>query len=255
MNVFKDYAFYYDLLYQEKNYAVETTYIHSLIEQYAPKADKLLDLGCGTGKHALEMVNRGYRVHGVDLSPEMLVQAKKNANIKGFDDERLQFSQGDARSVRLDKKFDVALSLFHVMSYQTIPADTKAFLNTMVDHLEVGGILIFDCWYGPSIIADKPSICVKKIENDNLYVTRITEPSLHVECHCVDINFTLFVENKDTQQIIKMKETHVMRYFFEEEIIALFKELGIELLSFEAWFTGGNPSEASRDVCVVGRKL
>ena len=52
MKVFEEYSKYYDLLYQDKDYEGEVEYIIDLIEKYAPKTASVLELGCGTGKHA-----------------------------------------------------------------------------------------------------------------------------------------------------------------------------------------------------------
>jgi len=52
--VFNAYAAYYDLLYKEKNYAEEAEYIHGLIQKNTPGAKTILELGCGTGQHAVE---------------------------------------------------------------------------------------------------------------------------------------------------------------------------------------------------------
>lgn len=79
MPVFDDYAAYYDLLYNDKDYHSEVEYISSLIEKIGIKAaGSLLDIGCGTGKHAAEFIECGYEVFGVDLSSEMLRIAKEN---------------------------------------------------------------------------------------------------------------------------------------------------------------------------------
>jgi len=120
MNVFSDYANYYDLLYQDKDYEGEADYIHRLIKEYAPKAGTVLELGCGTGKHALLLAKKGLSVHGVDISQEMLEKASGlldsvSADIAG----RVALVQGDVQTYRYSQKFDVVLSLFHVMSYQT----------------------------------------------------------------------------------------------------------------------------------------
>ena len=72
MTVFGNYAHYYDLLYQDKNYVGETQFIHKLIQTHAPNAKNILELGCGTANHALLLAKEGYQVHGVDMSQEMI---------------------------------------------------------------------------------------------------------------------------------------------------------------------------------------
>src|SRR5450432_1981030 len=80
MSVFGAYSRYYDLLYRDKDYAAEASYVRSLIGQHCPAATSILDLGCGTGRHALLLAEHGYRVTGVDGSPDMLIAARSQAS-------------------------------------------------------------------------------------------------------------------------------------------------------------------------------
>ena len=77
MKLFQEYAAYYDLLYQDKDYPREAEFVHHLIQREMPGAVSLLDLGCGTGAHASSFAEMGYSVHGVDQSAKMLAQANR----------------------------------------------------------------------------------------------------------------------------------------------------------------------------------
>ena len=86
MSVFGDYAQFYDSLYQEKDYDIECDFLEKIFTHYAQSPIvSILDLGCGTGGHAIPMAHRGYQVTGVDLSKEMLAQARqKSADTPGL---------------------------------------------------------------------------------------------------------------------------------------------------------------------------
>jgi predicted TPR repeat methyltransferase len=106
VSVFEGYSRYYDLLYRDKDYASESRYVAALIEQHAPSSRSLMEIGCGTGAHAAELAMLGYDVTGVDLSEGMLAAADERK--KGMPPAmaaRLNFAKGDARSVRLDRRF------------------------------------------------------------------------------------------------------------------------------------------------------
>jgi len=62
----KDYASAYDFLYQDKDYEKECDFIESIFVRYSGNVKRVLDLGCGTGGHALILVRRGYHIVGVD---------------------------------------------------------------------------------------------------------------------------------------------------------------------------------------------
>ena len=212
---FDDYAQYYDLLYQDKNYIEEVEYIEKHIKNNSFEAKSILELGCGTGAHAEHLANMGYMVHGVDVSESMLVQAESRKEKLTSDiAERLTFSYGDIRTVDINKKYDVVISLFHVMSYQTSNDDLTAVFQTASKHLKPGGIFLFDFWYGPTVLKHNPEIRIKRLENKKIKVTRIAEPVMHKDKSVVDVNYDIFIEKKNTGQISQVQEKHVMRFLF-----------------------------------------
>ena len=69
---------------------------------------KILDIGCGTGRHSIELAKRGYQVTGIDLSDSLLEKAKeKAARLK----LNVSFEKCDARSLTYSNEFDVAIML------------------------------------------------------------------------------------------------------------------------------------------------
>jgi len=252
MSVFGAYARYYDLLYRDKDYSIEAGYIQSLLHKFGTRTGDLLELGCGTGRHAAALAEKGYSIAGVDLSQEMLDTAL--GRLTAESSKKISFAHGDIRSVRLNRTFDAAISLFHVFSYQTTNVDLLAAMETARVHLKPHGLLVFDCWYGPAVLTDRPSLRVKRLEDDVIHVTRIAEPVMHVSRNTVDVNYTVFVKDKATGSVEELRETHHMRYLFEPEVAALLDAAGFELLQCEEWLTGKCPGFGSWGVVFVGRK-
>lgn len=85
-----------------------------------------MDLGCGTGRHAELFAEKGYIVHGVDVSKDMLKLAEKRRIEK---EDRLTFTQAKIQELRLNKTYDVVVSLFHVLSYQNTNEEVIKFLR------------------------------------------------------------------------------------------------------------------------------
>jgi SAM-dependent methyltransferase len=222
MSVFAAYSKYYDLLYRDKDYAAEARYVHELIQRHHPRARSVLDLGCGTGRHAQLLCEHGYTLSGVDLSEEMLQVARAN-------NPRLSFTQGDVRSVRLGQTFDVVASLFHVMSYQASNADLRAALATVRTHLAPGGLFVFDCWYGPAVLTSRPETRVKRLEDESIHVTRLAEPVLHPNDNVVDVNYHVLIRDKHSGNVDELRETHKMRYLFAPEVNLLLEDAGLRL--------------------------
>ena len=236
--VFDAYASYYDLLYRDKNYLAEAEYVSSRIREYAPDAGRILELGCGTGAHAEYLAKMGYTVHGVDMSEEMLSKAKaRKRDLPHEISARLSFQSGDVRSVRTDQTFDAVISLFHVMSYLPTNEDVAAAFETAAAHLSSGGLFLFDFWYGPAVLMQQPETRIKRLENSQIEVTRIAEPELFVNSNLVDVNYEVFVKEKNTKIIDKLNETHRMRYFFLPELERYRCCMWKELIS-EEWLSG-----------------
>src|SRR3712207_6686133 len=102
MSNFGLYAAYYDLLYSDKNYQAEADYIDRMISAHKTERPlKLLDLGCGTGKHDFCLAAKGYSVTGVDLSATMIEEAKRAGSANKVESD---FIQGDVRSFRNGRK-------------------------------------------------------------------------------------------------------------------------------------------------------
>ncbi|BFM39513.1 class I SAM-dependent methyltransferase [Synechocystis sp. LKSZ1] len=239
MAIFADYADYYDVLYQDKDYPGEVDFIHGLIQSHRPQARTVLDLGCGTGRHSSLLVQKGYSVQGIDQSVAMLAKAEaRRASLSPALAENLQFEVGDIRELTLDRKFDVVLLLFHVLSYQISHQDLLATLTTVRQHLQPGGILIFDCWYGPAILTDPPLVRVKRAETDSLQITRISEPQLMVNDNCVDVHYQLFIHDQKASTIQMVQEVHQMRYFFAPELSLLLQQCHLQEIARGEWMTG-----------------
>jgi SAM-dependent methyltransferase len=238
MTVFGNYSRYYNLLYQDKDYQGEAGFVHDLIQQHAPGAQTILDLGCGTGRHDILLAEKGYTMTGVDMSEEMIAVARQAADRIGSEKPGPPtFYQGDIRSFRLDKKFDVVISLFHVMSYQTNNDDFASALQTARDHLKPGGVFFFDFWYGPAVLTDRPAVRVKKLEDDRIQVIRIAEPVMHANKNVVDVNYTVWIKDKANSQAEEIRESHPMRYWFMPEIEYLLHHAGFEILDKGEWMT------------------
>lgn len=253
---FRHYSRYYDLLYADKDYASETAYIRSLISAYSCKPPaSLLELGCGTGIHALMLnVDAGLNVCGVDLSETMLGIARARAAAYGVTANQVTFHEGNACSFRIDRKFDVVASLFHVVSYQTTEQRLNELFETAATHLDKDGLFIFDFWYGPAVLSQGPSVRAKRLSDEHITVTRLAEPVIRDTENLVKISYSLFVLDRATGVTTEVRETHEMRYLFLPEIDRLLSNHGFERERAEEWMTGKPLSLESWGVCVVARK-
>lgn len=249
MSVFKKYAAIYDLIYKDKDYNKEAAHIADILKRQGNgKIKTVLNLGCGTGRHDHILAKMGYEMTGVDMSEEMVEIANLTPGPSPRREggkEALSFRRGkegevepcffvsDIRTIDLNRKFDAVISMFHVMSYQNADSDVKAVFDNSFRHLESGGIFLFDCWYGPAVLAERPEKRVKNVENDEFIVTRFARPVLHEDTHVVDVNYEINVIEKKSENQETFTEPHNMRYFFVPELEKFVVNAGFEMISNE----------------------
>jgi SAM-dependent methyltransferase len=254
MSVFGNYSKYYDLLYKDKDYTAEAKHVNEVLQKCLPGAKSILELGCGTGAHAVHLIKNGYTIHGVDVSEAMLARAEKNKkNLDPSLSRHLSFSIGDIRDVRLKSMYDAVIALFHVISYLPENEDIQAVLSTVRSQLKKGGIFLFDCWYGPAVLTEKPEVREKQFEDDRYKIIRKAEPKMIANANIVEVKYQLLAEDKANGRIEKIEETHRMRYLFKPEIEMFFSSAGIQIVDFFEWMTGREPGFDTWSVCFVGR--
>lgn len=247
LEVFRAYSRYYELLYRDKDYPAEVEYVCKLLTRNGLKNGDLLEFGSGTGKHGCLLGARGYTVHGIELSADMVALAE---NAPGF-----TCQQGDIAYTTMGRKYDAVLSLFHVISYQTRNAQLSAVFANAADHLNPGGLFIFDFWYSPAVYAEKPVVRLKRIEDEQIEITRIAEPVIFPNKNCVDVNYTIFARDLVTGKLQIIRETHSMRHFSLPEIDLLASANSFERLIAEEFVTGDAPGCKTWSVCVILRRI
>jgi len=158
------YASAYDALYAEKDYDAECDMIEAAFRRHAGSPVRsVIDLGCGTGNHALRLARRGYNVTGLDISAEMLRKAYAKLNDATL---AVDFRQGDVRYFDADATFDAALLMFAVLGYQHDDDDVLETFRNIRRHLRPGGLLAFDAWHGPGVLADPPGSRSRAVETE-----------------------------------------------------------------------------------------
>ena len=101
------------------------------------RGSRVLDIACGTGRHARELSRRGADVVGVDASARFLAQARRRA-------PRARFLRGDMRRLPFRAEFDAAVSLWTSFGYFRRPSDDLAVLEGAARALKPGGRLLID---------------------------------------------------------------------------------------------------------------
>ncbi len=140
----------YELVYQNRD-EEEAERLVDLLERTARPAPeaKILDVGCGRGRHARTLARRGYCVTGIDLSERALMQARQRAEEEAIPPERLRFLQRDMRGPLGDSCYDGVVNLFTAFGYFDDEEDHLRALCSMTTALKPGGWLFQDFLNAP----------------------------------------------------------------------------------------------------------
>jgi len=226
------YARSYDAFYAAKDYAAECDLLERAFKRFATgPVNTILDLGCGTGGHAIPLSQRGYAVTGVDQSRDMLTRARAKAGNGG---KAPEFVQSDLRSLDLGRTYDAAVMMFAVLGYQVENDDVLAALGTVARHLRKGGLFAFDIWYGPGVLRDPPGERARAFHDGKREIIRIARGDLDVGRQLASVKYDLWsVENSGSVE--KTSERHTMRFFFPKELELFLQIAGLRLVSLSAF--------------------
>lgn len=245
MSSFADYASYYDLFYRGKNYAAEAGFVMDVLTSHGCRPSRILELGCGTGAHAEHFARAGSRVFGVDLSERMVRCAlDRFASLPAEISSLFQAVQADASDLVSPVRVDAVVSLFHVASYQSTNSALLGYFRSARSALDSGGFFLFDFWYGPAVLSDRPRHRRRcEVSEDGTEVVRETRPVMRCEQNVVDVEFSFMVGS--VQSAPTFSETHRMRYLFLPEIQMLCGASGFALVEDGAWMTRTSLTEAN----------
>lgn len=139
----------YELVYEDRD-EEEAERCVDLIEQVAapPAGARILDVGCGRGRHALSLARRGYDVTGTDLSERAIQQARQRAH---REDVAATFEQADMREPHCNGCFNGVVNLFTAFGYFKDDADHFRAVRAMATNLRPGGWLFQDFMNAPQV--------------------------------------------------------------------------------------------------------
>jgi SAM-dependent methyltransferase len=127
----------YDDIMSDIDYEAWARFILEEVRKRGWQPGSVLDLGCGTGNSTMPMFALGFDITGLDLSEEMLEQAKEKL-------PPVPFVQGDFRGFKLEKKFSLAYSVFDSLNNLLTEEDFLEAVRNIHAHLLPGGFFMFD---------------------------------------------------------------------------------------------------------------
>ncbi len=213
--LYENYAHKYDKECFVKGTAGECDFIEREIR--GDKSLKIIDIGCGTGRHSIELAKRGYNVTGVDLSESQLKRAVEKAKDQGV---AIDFKKHDARNLPFENEFDLAVMLCEggfslmetdEMNFQILENATKA--------LKRRGKLIFTTLNGLfPLYHSVEQFCGEAGEKGNATYRSNTFDLMTFRDH----NITVIEDDLGNKKELRCNE----RYYVPSEVSWLLKTLG-----------------------------
>ncbi len=181
------------------------------------KSLNILDVGCGTGRHAIELTKRGYCVTGIDLSESQLARAREKA---AEHDLHIDFRQHDARNLPFNAEFDAAIMLCEG-GFPLMETDEMNYeiLKNVTRSLKDGGKFIFTTLNGLfPLFHNVEAFCAEARQEGNAAYKNNAFDLMTFR----DFNITEFEDDSGNKKTLSCNE----RYYVPSEITWLLKTLG-----------------------------
>jgi len=227
MGIYEKFAEYYDMIYGKKEYRRESDVIERILTKFCTRRPaSILDIGCGTGSHAIALSKRGFNVTGIDFSPRMIEKAKKNAAAQK---NRARFVVQDMRKIELHERFGCAICMFGGFGYILTYDGLASLFKGLRQHLVEEGLFIYEFW---NIGGIKPSPYQTwlRTRDKNMTLYRLSESSFQPSTNTLRIDMH-FVVLHDARLVESFDETHVLRCYTLPEMNHYLVNNGFRLVS------------------------
>jgi SAM-dependent methyltransferase len=248
------HASLYDLFYSDKDYKVESDFIHQLIlETNGSESSELLELACGTGNHAFCLEKKGYSILATDNSDGMIDQAKIKAKERS---SNVQFEMIDMRDIGdIPRKFDVILCLFDSIGYLITNDNIKTVFKNVYDKLNEGGIFIVEFWHAAAMLKGYDPIRIKRWKFENSEILRISETSIDIRSQSCDVRYSIYQTNKDGTYSF-LEETQKNRFFLLQEMNSMLEDCHFKIVNnFAGYNKEKTINENTWHILTVAQKI
>ena len=196
---------YYHVLYKHRDYQEARLFIDNICRLVQLKVgDKVLDLACGKGRHAIYLQKKGFHVTGLDLSEENIKSAKKREN------EHLRFYTHDMRIPWSKNEFSCIFNLFTSFGYFEDDAENQLAINNVTSSLTKNGTFILDFLNPYTVVNELVKEEVKVIDGIEFHINKVFEDGFLLK----KITFTDGDKNFLFKEKVKaIRRVHFLEYF------------------------------------------
>jgi 2-polyprenyl-3-methyl-5-hydroxy-6-metoxy-1,4-benzoquinol methylase len=201
----------------------------------------VLDLGCGVGRHSLELARHGFHVTGVDRTGKYLEQARESARAEGLE---VEFVQEDMRVFSRQDVFDAVINMFTSFSYFEDPDEDRQVVVNVHHSLKSGGVFLLET-SGKEVLA--------RIFQERGW--QEVDGAIQLVEHKVSHNWG-WMENRwillRGNERVESRVSH--RLYAATELVALLKECGFTSVDVYGGLDGSPYDHTARRMVTVARK-
>lgn len=217
-------------------------------------AQSILEIGARTGRVAIPLAEDGHRVHGLELSADMLrIAEAKREKCPEEVRERLFFHQGDMRAFDLKQAFNLVLVPFRTFNFLLTDADRDAFFACLRKHLIFSSRAVIDTWGKPLAPAPlRPDGLIHKgiidVQGTNHLVgVAARDEVLDAETQTGRLTVDYAVLTKDGAVTRSQSETLRLRWAERADMLRLFNRHGFRMVAEYGGFDRQPPTDGSGD--------
>lgn len=235
----------YDLIYADKPYAAEAAFVAKLA---GAGGGRLLDVACGTGRHAGEFAAIGFDVSGVDYNEELLAIARSRS-------PGVSFRHGDMRALAAPQRpYDVVTCLFDSIGYPVDDEQIVAALRSLAGQLAPDGVLVFEFLHAPAFLSGASATRVRRWATpEGGELLRISETAMDRVHGIMSVGYELIELSADGSDVARGGERQRNRFFSLAEMRLLLQVAGIELERFVPAYEDGEVNSETWHVMAVAR--
>lgn len=217
----EDYTNLYDAIHHDKNYQTEINKLKDVIRNIVDveKLFRILDFGCGTGSHVKELSKNYATVAGYDPNYEMIQIARNKCQNSNF----------YTSTVNLDNQFDLVISLFDVINYQTTSLTIRKFFDEISRLIKKDGHFIIQGWHKSGVSLDPPTNRQKVFKYKGKEFFRRVIVNFQEEIAITNLKIEI-IDQENKSKVLS--ENHILKSYSQEEIKELTAEFGLKILEF-----------------------
>lgn len=247
MEAYESFASIYDIFMSNVEYDKWIDYIQEIWEKNRCKPNLIAELGCGTGNITQRLAQKGYDMIGIDISEDMLSEAKQKAERENLN---ILYILQDMREFELYGTVDCILALCDSLNYITETEDLLQVFQLVNNYLEPGGLFLFDInteYKFETIFAQ--NVFAETTEN----AAYIWENFYDKEEKINEFYMNFFVQLSDGTYR-RDEEFHCERAYGLKEIKTLLTESGLEFVCAYDAYTFEKPKTTSERIFVVAKE-